>query len=55
MLNSVGLQGPGLAQWAAADLPALHAAGARVVVSIWGRRVADYGRAGRDGGRSRGG
>jgi dihydroorotate dehydrogenase (NAD+) catalytic subunit len=24
------------------DLPALHAAGARVVVSIWGRSVADY-------------
>ncbi len=45
MLNSVGLQGPGLAAWAADDLPALAAAGARVVVSIWGRSVADYGRA----------
>ncbi len=45
MLNSVGLQGPGLAQWTAVDLPALHAAGARVVVSIWGRSVADYARA----------
>jgi dihydroorotate dehydrogenase (NAD+) catalytic subunit len=45
MLNSVGLQGPGLAAWAADDLPALHAAGARVVVSIWGRSVADYARA----------
>jgi dihydroorotate dehydrogenase (NAD+) catalytic subunit len=45
MLNSVGLQGPGLAAWAAADLPALAASGARVVVSIWGRTVADYGRA----------
>jgi dihydroorotate dehydrogenase (NAD+) catalytic subunit len=45
MLNSVGLQGPGLAAWTADDLPALAAAGARVVVSIWGRTVADYGRA----------
>jgi dihydroorotate dehydrogenase (NAD+) catalytic subunit len=45
MLNSVGLQGPGLAQWAARDLPALHAAAARVVVSIWGRSVTDYAQA----------
>ncbi|HWE66082.1 MAG TPA: dihydroorotate dehydrogenase [Acidimicrobiales bacterium] len=42
MLNSVGLQGPGLAAWLADDLPALAAAGARVVVSIWGQTVADY-------------
>jgi dihydroorotate dehydrogenase (NAD+) catalytic subunit len=42
MLNSVGLQGPGLAAWAEHDLPALAAAGARVVVSIWGRTVAEY-------------
>jgi len=42
MLNSVGLQGPGLAAWLEHDLPALSAAGARVVVSIWGRSVADY-------------
>jgi dihydroorotate dehydrogenase (NAD+) catalytic subunit len=45
MLNSVGLQGPGLAAWAAHDLPALAAAGARVVVSIWGRTIGDYERA----------
>ena len=45
MLNSVGLQGPGLAAWLARDLPALEAARARVVVSIWGRRVDEYGRA----------
>jgi dihydroorotate dehydrogenase (NAD+) catalytic subunit len=45
MLNSVGLQGPGLAAWTADDLPALAASGARVVVSIWGRTVADFGRA----------
>jgi dihydroorotate dehydrogenase (NAD+) catalytic subunit len=42
MLNSVGLQGPGLAAWLAEDLPALAAAGARVVVSIWGQTVDDY-------------
>jgi dihydroorotate dehydrogenase (NAD+) catalytic subunit len=42
MLNSVGLQGPGLAAWLAHDLPALTDAGARVVVSIWGRSVAEY-------------
>jgi dihydroorotate dehydrogenase (NAD+) catalytic subunit len=45
MLNSVGLQGPGLGAWLADDLPALQASGARVVVSIWGRTVSDYGRA----------
>ena len=45
MLNSVGLQGPGLAAWVADDLPALEASGARVVVSIWGRTVSDYARA----------
>jgi dihydroorotate dehydrogenase (NAD+) catalytic subunit len=45
MLNSVGLQGPGLAAWLEHDLPALAAAGARVVVSIWGRSVADYAQA----------
>ncbi|HEX3793218.1 MAG TPA: dihydroorotate dehydrogenase [Acidimicrobiales bacterium] len=42
MLNSVGLQGPGLAAWLRDDLPALAATGARVVVSIWGQTVADY-------------
>ena len=45
MLNSVGLQGPGLAAWVADDLPALADAGARVVVSIWGQSVEDYARA----------
>jgi dihydroorotate dehydrogenase (NAD+) catalytic subunit len=45
MLNSVGLQGPGLAAWIASDFPALRATGARVVVSIWGRSVAEYARA----------
>ncbi len=42
MLNSVGLQNPGVEEWMATDLPALAATGARVVVSVWGRSVADY-------------
>jgi dihydroorotate dehydrogenase (NAD+) catalytic subunit len=42
MLNSVGLQGPGIEAWIADELPALEVSGARVVVSIWGRSVEDY-------------
>ncbi len=42
MLNSVGLQGPGVAAWLRDDLPPLQRAHARVVVSIWGRTVEDY-------------
>ena len=42
MINSVGLQGPGVAAWAEHELPDLLAAGARVVVSIWGRSLDDY-------------
>jgi dihydroorotate dehydrogenase (NAD+) catalytic subunit len=42
MLNSVGLQGPGVEAWAIDELPALEAAGARVVVSIWGRTVEEF-------------
>lgn len=42
MLNSVGLQGPGVAAWAAEHLPALAAAGATVVVSLWGQSVDGY-------------
>ena len=42
MLNSVGLHNPGLAAWQARYLPGLAQAGARVVVSIWGRTAADY-------------
>jgi dihydroorotate dehydrogenase (NAD+) catalytic subunit len=45
MLNSVGLQGPGLDAWVERDLPALAESGGRVVVSIWGRTVAAFGRA----------
>lgn len=42
MINSVGLQGPGLPAWIDNELPDLRRAGARVVVSIWGRTVDDY-------------
>lgn len=42
MINSVGLQGPGVEAWLAHDLPPLLATGARVVASIWGRSVAEY-------------
>jgi dihydroorotate dehydrogenase (NAD+) catalytic subunit len=42
MINSVGLQGPGVAAWMRDELPALTSSGARVVASIWGRTVADY-------------
>jgi dihydroorotate dehydrogenase (NAD+) catalytic subunit len=45
MINSVGLQGPGVAAWLEDDLPALAATGARVVASIWGRTVEEYGKA----------
>ena len=45
MLNSVGLQGPGVEAWLEEELPGLVAADARVVVSIWGRSVAEYERA----------
>lgn len=45
MINSVGLQGPGVEAWLASELPALLASGARVVASIWGRSVDDYRRA----------
>lgn len=43
MLNSVGLQGPGVTAWLEEDLPALLGAGVRrIVVSIWGRSAAEY-------------
>jgi len=45
MLNSVGLQGPGVEAWLVDDLPRLAATGARIVVSIWGQRVEDFARA----------
>jgi dihydroorotate dehydrogenase (NAD+) catalytic subunit len=45
MLNSVGLQNPGVDAWLEHDLPPLLARGARVIVSIWGRSVDDYAKA----------
>ena len=45
MINSVGLQGPGVPAWLADALPPLLATGARVVASIWGRSVEEYRRA----------
>lgn len=45
MINSVGLQGPGVAGWIEEDLAPLTEAGATVVASIWGRSVDEYRRA----------
>lgn len=45
MINSVGLQGPGVRHWLEEELPAVLATGARVVASIWGSTVDDYARA----------
>ncbi|MGI9022424.1 MAG: dihydroorotate dehydrogenase [Acidimicrobiales bacterium] len=45
MLNSVGLQNPGVEAWLEHELPDLLATGARVVASIWGLTVAAYARA----------
>jgi dihydroorotate dehydrogenase (NAD+) catalytic subunit len=46
MLNSVGLQNPGVEAWLEHELPALLATGARVVASIWGFTVEAYEKAG---------
>lgn len=45
MINSVGLQGPGVQRWIDDDLPQLIDSGASTVVSIWGRSIDEYGRA----------
>ena len=45
MINSVGLQGPGVEAWLEHELPALERTGARVVASIWGRTVGEFERA----------
>jgi dihydroorotate dehydrogenase (NAD+) catalytic subunit len=45
MLNSVGLQGPGVPYWLDKVLPDLRARGATVVASIWGRTLDEYRRA----------
>ena len=44
MLNSIGLQGPGIEGFLAHDLPWLAARGARAVVSIAGGSVGEYAR-----------
>ena len=43
MLNSIGLQGPGIDDFLAQDIPWLLEKGARVVVSIAGESVEEYG------------
>jgi len=45
MINSVGLQNPGVDAWLEHDLPPLLARGARVIASIWGRSIEDYAKA----------
>ena len=45
MLNAVGLQGPGVEHWVERDLPALRSSGARVIASVWGRTVDEFGTA----------
>jgi dihydroorotate dehydrogenase (NAD+) catalytic subunit len=42
MLNSIGLQGPGLTSFLEHDLPWLHENGARAIVSIAGESVEEY-------------
>ena len=42
MINAVGLQGRGVEQWIAHNLPRLRARNARVVASIWGFRESEY-------------
>ncbi len=42
MLNSVGLQGPGVERWIEDGLPALRRLGARVIASVWGRTIDDF-------------
>jgi dihydroorotate dehydrogenase (NAD+) catalytic subunit len=45
MINSVGLQGPGIERWLTDELPAVLRTGARVVASIWGTSVEEYAKA----------
>ncbi len=42
MINSVGLQGPGVSHWLEHELPDLQTSGAAVVASIWGNTVDEY-------------
>jgi dihydroorotate dehydrogenase (NAD+) catalytic subunit len=45
LLNSVGLQNPGMAAWLAGELPPLAETGATVVASIWAFTAGGYGAA----------
>ena len=45
MMNSVGLQGPGVQGWIDTELAELRTSGARVVASIWGRTIDEYAQA----------
>ena len=45
LLNSVGLQGPGVEHWRRKELPKLRDSGATVVASIWGNTVDQFERA----------
>lgn len=42
MLNSIGLENPGIDAWLEGELPRLAANGATVVVSVWGFSAGDY-------------
>ena len=42
MINSVGLQGTGVARWMEDELPALLSSDATIIASIWGRTLDDY-------------
>ncbi len=42
MLNSVGLQGPGIPAWIESHLPKLVETDARIVASIWGKTVSEF-------------
>lgn len=48
MLNAVGLQGPGVQEWARHHLEDFARHRARVVISIWGRSLEEYQRAADD-------
>jgi dihydroorotate dehydrogenase (NAD+) catalytic subunit len=45
MLNSIGLQGPGVENFMNEDVPWLNQTGARIIVSIAGNSVEEFGRA----------
>lgn len=42
MVNSVGLQNPGVDAWCRQGLPALRSTGARIIGSVWGRTVDEF-------------